>query len=355
MKFFAAFLLLSAFVLSGCPGGQAGVQITTTTLPTWVSGQQSSFVLQASGGVPPYTWTLATGSNLPSGFTLSANGVISGSSTLALGTSSSVSPPFLVVVKDSKGNSVQKSFNIMISGSGQTTNTTSGTNTGSGPVLTINTLTATCYFGMRCDQPIATAQGGTPPYHFQSDTFANGAPPFGMTVDVNGHILGTSKTEGTYTVGVCAVDTAAASKCGQATVIVNKINSLNGTWSGAYIESQSSDPCIFSNSGTLTWTITATGNSFSGTLTDTGTGTVTGGGQACTISPGGYSITGTVDGSISENGQGIAGTMIERSQGNIITLPFSGTVQGDTMTLTYTGSDTTGATFSGPAFTMRRQ
>jgi len=52
-----------------------------TSFPTLPMGTQSSpylATLQASGGNPPYTWSLSTGSTLPLGLSLASNGTISG-------------------------------------------------------------------------------------------------------------------------------------------------------------------------------------------------------------------------------------------------------------------------------------
>jgi hypothetical protein len=58
--------------------------ITTTSLPTAVTGNYNSATLTATGGLAPYTWTLASGSSLPPGLTLdSSAGVISGTPTMA--------------------------------------------------------------------------------------------------------------------------------------------------------------------------------------------------------------------------------------------------------------------------------
>jgi RHS repeat-associated protein len=57
------------------------LEVTTSSLPNGVVGQAYSATLNASGGTPPYTWTLAAGS-LPSGLSLSAStGLISGMPT----------------------------------------------------------------------------------------------------------------------------------------------------------------------------------------------------------------------------------------------------------------------------------
>ncbi|HLH07365.1 MAG TPA: DUF4082 domain-containing protein [Terriglobales bacterium] len=63
--------------------GQVGVLgITTATLPTGIVNGSYSTTLSASGGVPPYSWTLVSGT-LPSGLTLSSGGILSGTPTVA--------------------------------------------------------------------------------------------------------------------------------------------------------------------------------------------------------------------------------------------------------------------------------
>src|SRR5215468_1199694 len=60
--------------------------ITTAALPAATSGVAYSATLTATGGTPPYTWSIASGT-LPAGLTLTTGGVISGTPT-ATGTSS---------------------------------------------------------------------------------------------------------------------------------------------------------------------------------------------------------------------------------------------------------------------------
>lgn len=55
----------------------ATLVVATTSLPGAQVGVSYSVQLQASGGTPPYTWSMASGS-LPAGLTLSSSGVISG-------------------------------------------------------------------------------------------------------------------------------------------------------------------------------------------------------------------------------------------------------------------------------------
>ena len=83
------------------------LQITTTSLPNGVQGTWYGVTLQATGGVWPRTWSLASGS-LPSGLSLDSGGVISGTPAV-VGTST-----FKVGVTDGSGQSVTKDLGIAI-------------------------------------------------------------------------------------------------------------------------------------------------------------------------------------------------------------------------------------------------
>jgi hypothetical protein len=81
------------------PVAGAGLQITTASLSTATVGTSYSATLAATGGVPPYTWSLASGS-LPEGLQLAAyTGTISGT------TSSSGNFTFKALVIDTKAAS----------------------------------------------------------------------------------------------------------------------------------------------------------------------------------------------------------------------------------------------------------
>jgi Putative Ig domain len=86
-------------------------QISPTALPN-ASHASSSYTvtLTVSGGQPPYSWSLASGTVLPAGWTLSAGGVISGSpSSTPVGTYDLV-----VQLNDSGGHVVRNNYALVI-------------------------------------------------------------------------------------------------------------------------------------------------------------------------------------------------------------------------------------------------
>src|SRR5262249_31727338 len=66
---------------TGLTAGAGPLTITTTALPAAAVNQAYSATLAASGGTPPYTWALASGT-LPAGLTLTpSTGAITGTAT----------------------------------------------------------------------------------------------------------------------------------------------------------------------------------------------------------------------------------------------------------------------------------
>jgi hypothetical protein len=88
--------------------------ITTTTAPTGTVGTAyPSFQLAATGGVPPYTWGVASGSSLPAGLSLSTAGVVSGTPT-ASGTFS----PSIAVTDETTTTTASQNVNFTINPAG---------------------------------------------------------------------------------------------------------------------------------------------------------------------------------------------------------------------------------------------
>ena len=85
------------------------LQITTPGLPQGQQGESYTAGFAASGGTPPYSWTISSGT-LPSGITLNTNGSVSGVPT-ATGTSN-----FTVVVTDAKNLTANGGYSLSVAG-----------------------------------------------------------------------------------------------------------------------------------------------------------------------------------------------------------------------------------------------
>ena len=149
--------------------------ITTSSLPLGIVNSPYSATLSATGGLPPYTWSVISGS-LPSGLTLDANrGVISGTPTTA-GTSN-----FTVQVSDSESPPATASTPLSITIQAPLLITTNSL-----PPGTLNSpYSATL-----------SATGGLPPYTW---SVISGTLPNGLTLNTNsGVISGTPASTGTF-------------------------------------------------------------------------------------------------------------------------------------------------------------
>jgi Putative Ig domain len=90
------------------------LKITSVNPPTGTVGTAYQYQLEASGGVPPYTWALASGSSpLPGGLIVSSSGVVSGTPT-----ASGTFGPQIQVTDSTSSNTVSQNlnFSILVSG-----------------------------------------------------------------------------------------------------------------------------------------------------------------------------------------------------------------------------------------------
>jgi hypothetical protein len=237
--------------------------ITTTSLSSATLNQAYSQPVTATGGVPPLSWKIASGS-LPAGLSLAPSTTdtvnITGKPTTA-GNST-----FTITVTDATGtSSTSGPLNIVVSTLAFTT--TSPLTPG---------MVNTAYPGVQF-----AATGGTTPYTFS--LAAGSTLPPSLTL-VNGDLTGTPTTAGTFTFGVTVTDseTTPASITQTFTLVINGLQNLtllNG-------------PYAFSFGGNNAAGFVAA----AGTFTANGTGTITAGEadfttlQANTLSTG---ITGT--------------------------------------------------------------
>ncbi|MBK9167608.1 MAG: putative Ig domain-containing protein [Bryobacterales bacterium] len=162
----------------------SAVQITTASpLPPGTTGQAYAASLAATGGTPPYTWSIASGA-LPPGLTL-AGSTISGAPTQA-GVFS-----FQVNAVAQAGGSASKSFQISVASALTITSTSPlpAGSTGSAYSLALQ------------------AAGGTPPYLWQ---VVSGSLPAGVSLSAGGALSGVPAAGGTFNFTVEVRDSASA-------------------------------------------------------------------------------------------------------------------------------------------------
>jgi hypothetical protein len=190
---FTALGLVSGFLLSGlllaCGSGGSNPpanppSVTTTSLQQGQTSVAYNAALSATGGTPPYNWTIKSGT-LPAGLSLSTGGTISGTPTTA-GASS-----FAVQVADSASTpQTADSGNLTLAISGGTLQITS-------TVAAIGTVGTAYNFQLQ-------ATGGVPPY-----TWAVGSGstlPAGLSLSTSGVISGTPTASGTFNPSIAVTD-----------------------------------------------------------------------------------------------------------------------------------------------------
>ena len=70
---------------------------------------------------------------------------------------------------------------------------------------------------------VTLVTGSSPPYKYSLGTFMSGTPPPGMTIDIlNGNLIGTPTTTGTYDFEVCVSDLGGRTSCKQTSVVVEE-------------------------------------------------------------------------------------------------------------------------------------
>jgi putative Ig domain-containing protein/HYDIN/CFA65/VesB family protein len=129
--------------------GVAATSLGVSTYPTLPSATQNAAyqaTLTAAGGVAPYTWTLASGSTLPSGLSLSSSGAITGSlaSTVTTGSYS-----FTATATDSHSSTASAvlSLPVYAATGSECKNTYIDAADGSGPLVDLIDLGTNYYLG----------------------------------------------------------------------------------------------------------------------------------------------------------------------------------------------------------------
>jgi hypothetical protein len=226
--------------------------IDPATLTTAVINVPYSATLKAAGGVPPYTWSVASGT-LPAGLSLSSGGVLSGTPTAVGSTTvkfqvTDVQTPKQAVDTASKTITVNQPLSI---------STTSPLTNGSVGVP----------YGVAL-----SAGGGVSPYTW---TLTSGTLPAGLTLSAAGLISGTPTNQETQSFTVQAADSQSPSSTATASLsltIGGPTSRLNGNYVFSFSGFQGGSPVLQAGSFTAdgNGNITAglmDSNSSSGVLT----------------------------------------------------------------------------------------
>lgn len=179
--------LAAIAVVDAASSGDPLVVSTTGALPEATVGQPYATILAASGGIPPYRWSLRSGSSLPGGLTLSSDGIISGV-PVAGGSSR-----FIVQATDSAKVPVTAPQELSLAVEGGS-NVALSISSGTLPNGTVGVYYAATM----------AAEGGARPYSWSSTTL-----PAGLVLDSRtGFITGTPTASGTFTVVLSVTDAA---------------------------------------------------------------------------------------------------------------------------------------------------
>ncbi len=149
----------------------SSLSIGTTTVPEGTVGTNYSQQLSATGGAPPYAWSVTSGA-LPDGLTLSGGGVLSGTPT-APGNFS-----FTVAVSDAGNGSASQPLTLAVVA----------------PLGITTTTLPSVTSGTAYSQSLE-ATGGSSPYTW---SVASGLLPGGLALSSAGVLSGTPTTAGDY-------------------------------------------------------------------------------------------------------------------------------------------------------------
>jgi hypothetical protein len=167
----------------------AALVVTTTSLPAGTVGTSyTATTLAATGGTPPYTWSVASGA-LSGGLSSSSAGVISGTPT-ASGTFS-----VTLKVTDSAQATATQAYSVTVAAAAAPLSITTQAPLPGGEV------------GVAYTQAFA-ATGGTQPYQW---SVSAGAAPAGLTLNAaTGSLTGTPTAAGTFNFTLQVADSARA-------------------------------------------------------------------------------------------------------------------------------------------------
>jgi hypothetical protein len=182
-------------------GGGGGLTITSaTTLPNATNGGGYFYQLQASGGTPPYLWSLSSKSGATD-WVVTPGGWIEGAPT------SNENDSIVATVTDAASHSAQKTFAVTVN----STLAVMNQNFLKGGVTPPAAMAGAAY------SHVLQAAGGMSPYSW---SIASGSLPAGLTLSSAGVITGTPSGAGNSGVVLRVTDNTNATATANATLVV---------------------------------------------------------------------------------------------------------------------------------------
>jgi hypothetical protein len=225
--------------------------IATTTLPAATDTVSYTTTLTSTGGNPPVTWSLANGSALPLGLTLSTTGTLSGTTTATAGTYT-----FTVQATDTTPYTVSQQLSLTVNGLA---------------ALTITTTTVpNANIGSAYSTTLA-ASGGATPYTW---SLTGGALPTGLSLSSAGVITGTPVAPGSYNFTVQVKDSQSTPATASRSFTLTVGTTLGAGAGNALLNG--SYAFLLQGYGNGVAANAVSGFAAIGSLTATGTGTLTG-------------------------------------------------------------------------------
>ena len=180
----------------------SALAVMTSSLPNGVVGvMYPATNLTASGGTPPYAWSVTTAATtFPPGLTLGSTGQITGTPTAA------ATFNFTVQVTDSVNSTATTNLRILINAAP--------------PLIVTATALPNGTAGAAYPSTNLQASGGVPPYAWSVTTAATTFPP-GLTLSSTGQITGTPTAAATYNFTVQVKDSQNATATANLSILVN--------------------------------------------------------------------------------------------------------------------------------------
>ncbi len=194
-------------------GDSSTLRIVTSSLPCAEHLGRYHAVLEAAGGKPGYTWSMANPGTLPSGLALGGNGVLQGVPGAA------GAAWFVARVTDSLGASTTAELWLTIGSGPRFLDSLPPAEAGSPYHASLALLPPSCAGlgpGYQAYQPC----GGTPPFHF---SVVSGALPPGVTLSADGSFAGTPTAPGSYGFTLRVTDTTGSHYTNQLTLDVGPL------------------------------------------------------------------------------------------------------------------------------------